>query len=218
MNHNKFDNVLRCKWSFEQFIPWLCSGRSWFTQPLNHYDWVLKQILDRSDIRAISLQFAKAFNKIDHSVIYLKLWDFSIACKQHNVYEYTCHVVAANEFFSVETPIHSVVPYSTGLWQLLFLMTLLHLPTIALWATITNYTYDTKLTPAITDVLAEGIFKFPDKWAKFINSDWNYLIENNLMKYYLFSSHFWNLKSTDQNVTLTHFYKTRDKYAGKVYN
>ena len=57
------------------------SGRSCLIQLLWHYDWVLKQLLDHSNVDVVYLDFAKAFDKVDHGMICHKLQDLGIAGK-----------------------------------------------------------------------------------------------------------------------------------------
>ena len=56
------------------------SGRSCFTQLLSHFDYVLSGMVDGSDVDAIYLDYAKAFDKVDHCLLLKKM-------KRHGFHE-----------------------------------------------------------------------------------------------------------------------------------
>ncbi|GAB1597698.1 hypothetical protein Ahia01_000046400, partial [Argonauta hians] len=56
-------------------------GKSCLTQLLEHYDWLLGQLLAKSDVDVIYLDFANAFDKVDHGVICHKLRDLGVTGK-----------------------------------------------------------------------------------------------------------------------------------------
>jgi hypothetical protein len=49
------------------------SGRSWLTQLLHHFDDVLESLTNNSDFDSIYLDYAKAFDKVDHKLLIRKL-------------------------------------------------------------------------------------------------------------------------------------------------
>ena len=49
------------------------SGRSCLTQLLSHFDYVLSGMVDGSDVDAIYLDYAKAFDKVDHCLLLKKM-------------------------------------------------------------------------------------------------------------------------------------------------
>ena len=49
------------------------SGRSCLTQLLSHFDDIMRGLLSGSDTDAIYLDFAKAFDKVDHRLLIDKL-------------------------------------------------------------------------------------------------------------------------------------------------
>ena len=59
-------------------------GRSCLSQLLQHMDYVLKALENNFNIDVIYLDFAKAFDKVDHSLLLKKLEAFGITGKLHN--------------------------------------------------------------------------------------------------------------------------------------
>ena len=51
----------------------LRSGKSCLTQPLHHFDDIIESLSDGDDTGAIYLNYAKAFNKVDHQLLLSKL-------------------------------------------------------------------------------------------------------------------------------------------------
>ena len=54
------------------------SGRSCLTQLLHHFDDVLKALTQNSDFDSIYLDYAKAFDKVDHKLLVKKLTLYGI--------------------------------------------------------------------------------------------------------------------------------------------
>ena len=44
-------------------------GRSTLTNLLEHYDYILKEISEGKDVDSVYLDFAKAFDKVDHGIL-----------------------------------------------------------------------------------------------------------------------------------------------------
>lgn len=128
-------------------------GRSCLTQLLQHYDWVLKQLLNHSNVEVIYLDFAKAFDKVDHGMICHKLRDLGIVGKLgewlHDFLKDRSQVVVANGATSNDTQIVSGVPQGTVLGPLLFIMALSDMPSATQRATVTSYADDTKVSQVI---------------------------------------------------------------------
>ena len=128
-------------------------GKSCLTQLLEHYDWVLKQLLDHSNVDVIYLDFAKAFDKVDHGMICHKLRDLGIVGKLgewlHDFLKDRSQAVVANGAISRKTLIVSGVPQGTVLGPLLFIVALSDMPSVIQSATLTSYADDTKVSQAI---------------------------------------------------------------------
>ena len=63
------DNNLLCR-NQHGFRP----GLSCFTQLLHHIDIILNNLLENKDTDVIYLDYAKAFDKVDHQLLLKKLW------------------------------------------------------------------------------------------------------------------------------------------------
>ena len=157
------------------------SGRGCLTQLLQHYDWVLKHLMDRSNVDVIYLDFAKAFDKVDHGMICHKLRLLGINGKLgewlHDFLKDRTQTVAVDGALSRGTLITSGVPQGTVLGPLLFVVALSDMPRAAKSATLTSYADDTKVAYAIKDqpdanLLQEDLDAIY-KWAKENNMQFN---------------------------------------------
>ena len=60
-------------------------GRSCLSQLLEHYDFILNHLLHREEVDVIYLDYAKAFDKVDHTILLAKLRNIGI---ENNVYHW----------------------------------------------------------------------------------------------------------------------------------
>ncbi|GAB1597390.1 hypothetical protein Ahia01_000015400, partial [Argonauta hians] len=128
-------------------------NRGCLTQLLQHYDWVLKQQLAHRNVDVIYLDFAKAFDKVDHGVLCHKLLELGIGGKLgewiHNFLQDRKQTVMIDGFFSADSHIRSGVPQGTVLGPLLFTIALYDLPLATQTSTIMTYADDTKVSQTI---------------------------------------------------------------------
>ncbi|GAB1600040.1 hypothetical protein Ahia01_000281500, partial [Argonauta hians] len=119
---------------------------------LEHYDWLLGQLLAKSDVDVIYLDFAKAFDKVDHGVICHKLRDLGVTGKLgewiHDFLTNRTQTVKACGATSDEITIASGVPQGTVLGPLLFIISLVDMPSSIQGAKVISYADDTKIAKA----------------------------------------------------------------------
>ena len=60
------------------------SGRSCLTQLLHHFDDILENLMNNADLDSIYLDYAKAFDKVDHALLIKKLERYGINPKVVN--------------------------------------------------------------------------------------------------------------------------------------
>ena len=102
------------------------AGRSCLTQLLHHMDEVLKALENRRNVDVVYLDFAKAFDKVDHNILMKKVEQFGIKGKLHawilsfisNRYQQ----VLVDGKLSRKEKVISGVPQGTVLGPLLFLI------------------------------------------------------------------------------------------------
>eukprot|EP00106_Octopus_bimaculoides_P015617 XP_014783059.1 PREDICTED: RNA-directed DNA polymerase from mobile element jockey-like [Octopus bimaculoides] len=148
-------------------------GRSCLTQLLQHFDWVLKQQLNQSPVDVIYLNFAKTFDKVDHSMICHKMQNLGITGKLgewlHDFPKGRSQTVVANGAHSQEALILSEVPQGTVLGPLLFVVALSDMPPAVQSANLTSYAVDIKVSQAVRN--PEDVIKLQKdlneiyKWA-----------------------------------------------------
>ena len=103
-------------------------GRSCLTQLLQHMDYILNNYLDSSETDVIYLDYAKAFDKVDHSLLLKKVKSYGI---QGNLYKWIeqflldrTQTVIVDGKHSRPMPVISGVPQGTVLGPILFLPSL----------------------------------------------------------------------------------------------
>ena len=102
------------------------SGRSCLTQLLHHFDNVLKALMNNQDFNSIYLDYAKAFDKVDHKILLEKLKLYGIHTTLINWIDNFLSVrmqgVIVNGHLSFLALIISGVPQGTVLGPILFII------------------------------------------------------------------------------------------------
>ena len=102
------------------------SGRSCLSQLLEHYNKILEELEKSNNVDVIYLDFAKAFDKVNHGILQNKLKKFEIDGKIsvwiHNFLSNRQQCVAINGTTSSEALVRSGVPQMSVLGLLLFLI------------------------------------------------------------------------------------------------
>lgn len=102
------------------------SGHSCLTQLMPHFDDILENYLNGSDTDCIYLDYAKAFDKVDHSLLKAKLNKYGINSKViqwiNSFLSNRTQQVVVDGHMSVAALIISGVPQGTVLGPILFLI------------------------------------------------------------------------------------------------
>ena len=127
--------------------------RSCLTQLLKHIDTILKNQLDNQDTDVIYLDFAKAFDKVDHQILLQKLHAYGIRGKLLtwlNAYlTNRWQSVVINGTHSQPAKVISGVPQGTVLGPILFIIYLNDLESCIKHSVISSFADDTRLKRAI---------------------------------------------------------------------
>ena len=101
-------------------------GRSCLSQLLQHFDPILRNLLNNYDTGSIYLDFAKAFDKVNHKLLLKKVWAYDIWGKVYSWIESflteRTQVVAVNGVYSFIDVVLSGGPQGTVIGLILFLI------------------------------------------------------------------------------------------------
>ena len=154
---------------------------SCLSQLLNHFENIISRLEELNNVDVIYLDFAKAFDKVDHSILMEKLRILGI---QGTLYVWIesflrnrKQKVMVNGFLSDPVLVKSGVPQGSVLGPLLFLIMIYDIDCGLLDSFLSSFADDTRLGMSIKN--QDDVIKFQDdlnrvyKWAKDNNMDFN---------------------------------------------
>ena len=151
-----------------------CSGKSCMTQLLNHFEGLLEMLEKNSNADVLYLDFAKAFDKVDHTILLQKLKSFGIDGKIHlwlkNFLSNRQQYVLVNGIKSKGENVLSGVPQGTVLGPLFFIIYINDINDVISHCRIKIFADDSKLIKSINNLedknLMEEDIKSVMNWAK----------------------------------------------------
>ena len=133
-------------------------GRSTITQLLAYYDTVLSMLEGREEknVEVIYLDFAKAFDKVDHKILLAKLSKLGICGKLHKWIEVFLNNriqrVRVDGHLSDPKVVKSGVPQGSVLGPLLFLIMMLDIDASTSYAKLGSFADDTRVWYTVTTI------------------------------------------------------------------
>ena len=130
------------------------SGHSCLTQLLHHFDDILVNLMDGKDTDSIYLDYAKAFDKVDHTLLVKKLHKYGVHPKlikwiESFLSDRTQNVVVDGHMSS-SAHVISGVPQGTVLGPILFLIFINDITDCITSSTIRCFADDTRISKAIS--------------------------------------------------------------------
>jgi hypothetical protein len=129
-------------------------GRSCLTQLLGHIDNILQNLNDGIETDVIYLDFAKAFDKVDHATLLTKIKRFGIKGRLFNwIEEFLTNryqTVVVNGYKSFLQLVLSGVPQGTVLGPILFIMYINELEQVLEKSTSSSFADDTRISHSIS--------------------------------------------------------------------
>ena len=132
-------------------------GRSCLTQLLKHVDTILRNFLENNSTDSIYLDYAKAFDKVDHTLLLEKLYSYGIRGKIHawltSYLRNRIQTVVINGVKSYPATVQSGVPQGTVLGPVLFILYLNDLTKCIKHSYVSSFADDTRLLKEIQTTL-----------------------------------------------------------------
>jgi len=157
------------------------SKRSCLSQLLAHYETILAALESNKSADVIYLDFAKAFDKVDHGILMHKMRSFGItgevAVWIHSFLTERKQQVAVDTVLSSESSVISGVPQGTVLGPLLFLILISDINQNVQYSTVSSFADDTRVIKEISSDEDSNRLQFDLKciyqWASENNMSFN---------------------------------------------
>ena len=129
------------------------SGRSCLSQLLEQFDLILDILEDNGNVDVIYLDFAKAFDKVDHTLVLNKIRSFGITGEIYNWLESflrnRSQSVMVNGITSNPQEVKSVVPQGSLLGPLIFLVLIGDIDVDIINSIVKSFADDTRATKSV---------------------------------------------------------------------
>ena len=130
------------------------SGRSCLSQLLAHHQKVLTSLENNKDVDVVYLDFAKAFDKVDHGILLHKTRDLGILGKLgvwlHSFLTDREQVVAVDGALSKTSSVMSGVPQGSVLGPLLFLIHISDINNYVKYSSVASFADDTRVLKEVS--------------------------------------------------------------------
>ena len=129
-------------------------GRSCLSQLLDHYQRILSILESGNEVNVIYLDFAKAFDKVDHKILVEKLKSLGICGKVlrwiHSFLTNRLQTVTICGRKSKESPVLSGVPQGSSLGPILFLIHITDIDDNVEYSDVSSFADDTRLIKEVS--------------------------------------------------------------------
>lgn len=181
-------------------------GRSCLTQLLNHHEKIINALEQDNVIDVVYLDFAKAFDKVDHGILLHKMRSLGIAGKLgvwlHNFLTGREQRVAVDGAVSRPSAVTSGVPQGSVLGPLLFLVHLSDINNQVQYSSVSSFADDTRVIKEIlTDDASELLQKDLEALYRWTEEN-NMSLNNNKFEHLMYRN--------AHNTMATHTYKAHD--------
>ena len=156
------------------------TGHSTITQILTYYDSIINMLEQSEQVEAIYLDFAKAFDKVDHNILLVKLDRLGIKGKIHRwistFLKSRMQQVKVQGRLSNKKWVTSGVPQGSVLGPFLFLVMMIDIDQAACTSTIATFADDTKIWKTVNEPGKDDIqpnLQNLYQWAKANNMQFN---------------------------------------------